>query len=485
MSISGSLRDVTVADVVQFIQLGRRDGSLLLRCDAESASLSFDKGRLILARAPGVPNLSELIAQRGWLPDPVLDSVWKEQVAASEPMRFGQLLVRKGLLEFAQVRELLEEQVRRALEVVTLWDRGSFEFVAESTNSPDDFRVDLAEAVGYEPPALLLEAAHIFVQKELGGEVSPDVEMRRDLDLDPPRGSQSEVWVVTTAPTGVETLMVGARSLGANVLVFSPDSLTRQSRSTATPPAALLFDVRGRELSAAEMNEARRLARLGVVVAAVAPSTASAAGLFVEGMQAVLPPDPEAVSAFVEHSVRSLRDPARREGAAIRRLRRVYDDVRDGLRSATVTLHLMQLIAERFERAILLLVKPEGFVALGAFGEDFAGGSLASATRSMRLGSEPNSALSRAVDERRVVRLPDPDSQLPLALSACLGPLEGRSAFVFPVRGSEEVIALVYADSRESVGLSDEVELLELAASQVGVALENELLRAKIACPPR
>ena len=272
--------------------------------------------------------------------------------------------------------------------------------------------------------------------------------------------------------------------MAAKVVVLPPEALSRQARGMATPPGALLFDLHQRELSIAEVNEGRRLARLGVVVAALAPATSSAADLFVEGMQAVLPPDPEAITAFIEHSLPSLRDPARREGDAIRRLRRVYGDVRDGLRSATVTLCLMQLIAERFERAVLLLVKPEGFVALGAFGEDFSGRSLAVATRGLRLAVEPTSALSRAVAERCVVRLPDAESQLPLALAACLGPLEGRAAFVFPVRGSEDVIALVYADAREAGGLAAEVELLELAASQVGVALENELLRAKISRRP-
>jgi GAF domain-containing protein len=478
MSISGSLRDVTVADVIQFIQLGRRDGSLLLDRDGENASLSFDNGRLILARAPGVPNLSELIALRGWLPDPVLATVRDEQLAAREPMRFGQILVRKGLLDFVQVRELLEEQVRRALEVVTRWDRGSFEFVAETTASPDGFRVELAEAVGYEPPALLLEAAQIFEQREQAS--SPDIEMRRELELDPPRSEHAEVWLVTRDQGGAERLAAGIRALGANVVALPPESLARRARSGSSIPGVLLFDLGSRDLSLAEIEEARRLAKNGVVVAALAATNADAAELFTDGMQAVLPASPEAISAFVSHSVPSLRDLARREGAAVRRLRRVYDDLRDGFRSTTVTLHLMQLIAERFERAVLFLVRKGDCVALGAFGDDASGNPLATSTRGLRLSIETDDAVALAVGGRRVVRLPDSDVTLPASLAVHLGSLAGRSAFVFPVTGTEQVIAVVYADSSESGGLGEEVELLELAASQVGVALENELLRAKI-----
>ena len=52
MGISGSLKDVSVADVMQFIHLGRRTGTLLLSRASERAMIGFHGGRLVSAQAP-------------------------------------------------------------------------------------------------------------------------------------------------------------------------------------------------------------------------------------------------------------------------------------------------------------------------------------------------------------------------------------------------------------------------------------------------
>ena len=55
MGISGSLEDVSVADVMQFIHLGRRTGTLLLARGRERAMIGFHLGRLVSAQAPRTP----------------------------------------------------------------------------------------------------------------------------------------------------------------------------------------------------------------------------------------------------------------------------------------------------------------------------------------------------------------------------------------------------------------------------------------------
>ena len=47
MAISGSLKDVSVADVMQFIHLGRRTGTLLLTRGSQRAMIGFHGGRLV------------------------------------------------------------------------------------------------------------------------------------------------------------------------------------------------------------------------------------------------------------------------------------------------------------------------------------------------------------------------------------------------------------------------------------------------------
>jgi len=51
------------------------------------------------------------------------------------------------------------------------------------------------------------------------------------------------------------------------------------------------------------------------------------------------------------------------------------------------------------------------------------------------------------------------------------------------VLGGERAIAIIYADNGEKNRALEEMDILELAASQAGLAFENELLRRQVAPP--
>jgi hypothetical protein len=55
-------------------------------------------------------------------------------------------------------------------------------------------------------------------------------------------------------------------------------------------------------------------------------------------------------------------------------------------------------------------------------------------------------------------------------------PRTGQFA-VFPVMGGQRVIALVYVDNGVSDKAIGDLDVLELASAQAGLAFENELLR--------
>jgi len=123
---------------------------------------------------------------------------------------------------------------------------------------------------------------------------------------------------------------------------------------------------------------------------------------------------------------------------------------------------------------------------LGAFGADANGQSLAISTRGLRLQCRGEDALSRVIRERNALRASFAEVDLPEALRHTLAQVgTDRHVVVLPVIGAERVIALVYADSGDKAVVAQEIEVLELAASQVGIALENELLRAQISRQPK
>ena len=73
MGISGSLKDVSVADVMQFIHLGRRTGTLLLNRGVQKAMIGFHMGRLVSAQAPRTPKLGDLLITSGMIDRGILE----------------------------------------------------------------------------------------------------------------------------------------------------------------------------------------------------------------------------------------------------------------------------------------------------------------------------------------------------------------------------------------------------------------------------
>ena len=69
------------------------------------------------------------------------------------------------------------------------------------------------------------------------------------------------------------------------------------------------------------------------------------------------------------------------------------------------------------------------------------------------------------------------ETGLPDTFTRVVGKPRSGQCAVFPVMGGQRVIAVVYADNGPSNRAIEELDILELAAAQAGLALENELLR--------
>ncbi|HEY4593087.1 MAG TPA: hypothetical protein VIJ61_11810, partial [Thermoanaerobaculia bacterium] len=187
----------------------------------------------------------------------------------------------------------------------------------------------------------------------------------------------------------------------------------------------------------------------------------------------------------VENVIESRRDlvrgaprPDSRSGVA--RLRRVFGDLRSGLISATVALNLMHIISESVERAVLFLVKRDHLVALGAFGSDSNGRPLAEVTRGLKLDLGVDSALARSLETSEVQSLTFDDAELPEPFRSMVGPPKNNQVVIFPVLGAQRVISVIYTDNGDNEKPIEDIDILELATAQVGMAFENELLRRQI-----
>jgi hypothetical protein len=369
MSISGSLQDVAVSDVLQFIHLGKRTGTLELERDGERARFGCHEGALISAQAPGAPRLGELLIEAGHVDAAALTAVMSQQAASGSRRSLGQLLVESGHLKPEHLQAVVKLQLERAVEKVLAWERGTFDFAIDEIRPVDD--------IGVEPSDFVVE-----------------------------------------------------NGLAANVVLLE---------------AARIFDERDRRGAPETLAEAAVQALTG------ADDTQDVPGPAVP---------------------RASTDPG------VRRLQRMLSELRSGFASATVALNLMQLVSESFERAALFLIKRERLSALGAFGPAADGRPLAVAVR--RLEIVPSGALLSAIATSQVQTGTFLEADLPGGLAAALGLPVHDQVVVFPVAGTERVIAVVYADNGDADKPLRDVDLLEVAASQVGIAFENELLRRQL-----
>ena len=58
-----------------------------------------------------------------------------------------------------------------------------------------------------------------------------------------------------------------------------------------------------------------------------------------------------------------------------------------------------------------------------------------------------------------------------------IGRPETGQVVIIPVLGAQRVISVIYADNGQTTRAIDDIDVLELATAQVGMAFENELLR--------
>src|SRR5438067_2525734 len=216
---------------------------------------------------------------------------------------------------------------------------------------------------------------------------------------------------------------------------------------------------------------------------------APAAAAYQAGALAVLPAELELVAACFRSVAQNRQDlmtgGSRADGinANFAKLRRIVGDLRSGLISTTISLSLMNIISESVERAVLFLVRREGLTALGAFGNSPGGQSLAQLTRGLKIELASKNALTDSLADGQVRSIPFDEASFPDAFRALVGKPRSGECAIFPVMGGQRVIALVYADNGPSNRAIEELDILELAAAQAGLAFENELLRRQATQP--
>lgn len=528
MSLNGKLEDVSLGDVMQFIHLGRRTGTLSLSRGHEEAEIGFHRGQIVSAWAPGTQRLGDLLVSRGVLSHEDLRELLQRQHAEQPRRSLGQILVQSHMLDFEVLRKTIEEQIENTIYELVTWIHGSFEFALDELKPIDDIAMypgDVIPKLNLNTQMVLLEATRIYDERRRNeseqaaqdGASLPSTESAKledDDDDDEEHRLGTEMSLASVAES-LEALDVDFPVDEGNTpqpavrrlqIVSSDRRLADEVSQSIRPEIAIVVRVPLREAGTRLPGEptptivvldmrqgchsredllAIRRSRPRSSAIALVDSQEMTTQAFEAGAVAAIPASGQAIVACFNSLIRAFQDvnpggstTSTRAGFA--RLRRVLADIRSGLLSATMALNLMHILSESVERAILFLVQRDHLSALGAFGFGVDGKPLAEATRSMHLDLRDDNILTRCIADGQLRSLAFERGHLPSELADVVGRPYNGQIVVFPVMGSERVISVVYTDNGASSRAIEDIELLELATAQVGVAFENELLRRQI-----
>ncbi len=492
MSLLGTLEDVTVLDVMQFVHLGGHSGTLHLERGRERATIGFHHGRIVSAGTANSKRLGELLREAEALSAEGLSQALDQQEKTIPRQSLGTILIERGFVSEDQMRRAMESQVQKSVVELTSWTQGSFEFVLNEIEPVDDISFypgDFIPQVDLNTQLVLLEAARIFDERshrEPACEATETASQDATPEAMPepsPRDGVPYVQVVCGDD------LLAERLRGA--LAYDPLRFARVPlREAGTPPPGeappiVVLDLRPR--TSLDAVRALRKARPRAPIVAIVEAPVSLADIYRAGAIAALPAEAETIATYLRHFSRNCGDlpraVARRASSEPRfaKLRRIFSDLRTGALSSTIALSLMTVIAESLERAILFLVQGDRLAILGSFGyaEDLE--PLSRRTKGLSVRLDEDHAISRCVAEARARTVIFDETKFPVGLSEILGRPRSGQAAVFPVMGGQRVIAVIYADNARSNRAIEEVDFIELAMMQVGLAFENELLRRKAA----
>jgi len=513
MSLSGNIQDVSVADALQFIHLGGRTGTLTLSCGESTGGIGFHQGRIVNAWAPGGKRLGELLVEAGHIEQPRLDEALALQDAEHPRRSLGQILVSMGAVDAETIYRTVEHQIEHTVYDLVSWKEGTFHFALDDLKPIDDIAVvpgDVIRRLNLDTQMVLLDALRIFDERNRAGP-GPSNGSPHEGVLE--AGGESAVAATPASrarpvPTPAQGLMAIAEEARTRLQVVSTDKQTAESLAQALPevtvarvnlrdagtpppgeaPPLVLLDLRQGAIALDALSALRR-ARPRASILALVDADVQAGPVYQAGAIAVLSGDLPLVVACFRSVAQNRRDlmtgasRADRITANFSKLRRIVGDLRSGLISTTISLSLMNILSESVERAVLFLVRKDGLVALGAFGNTPGGQSLAQISRGLIIELASKNALTESLADGQVRAIPFEQARLPEAFAGVVGRPRSGECAIFPVTGGQRVIALVYADNGHSNRAIEELDILELAAAQAGLAFENELLRRQATQP--
>lgn len=131
MGVSGNLQSMLPGDLLQWLSLGQKTGTLLLRNKAVEKKIFFKSGRVI-SSASNDPReyLGQFLMSHGYLTEPELMKAMEVQLQSG--ILLGKILVMIDVITEPELQRLMRLKAEEEIYDIFLWNEGEFQFIDDS-----------------------------------------------------------------------------------------------------------------------------------------------------------------------------------------------------------------------------------------------------------------------------------------------------------------------------------------------------------------
>ena len=171
MAIKGSLKEASLADVLQLLSLGQKTGCLAVTDRTNLGHVYFDKGQISYASLVNRRDrLGDILVKNGKVMQWQLETAIDQQ-SRQRDKRLGEILLEQGAVSREDLEHFMRIQIQEAVFFLFTWSQGSFNFESDVVPEEQDFLVKI------NPESLLLEGARRVDEWSLIGKKIPSFDL--------------------------------------------------------------------------------------------------------------------------------------------------------------------------------------------------------------------------------------------------------------------------------------------------------------------
>ena len=195
----------------------------------------------------------------------------------------------------------------------------------------------------------------------------------------------------------------------------------------------------------------------------------------------ILPPQEEEVVRFFKE----LGAEPTPEGVKVRDqlsfLKGLLGELANPRESSEISLLVLRLASEYFERAILLLVKRDEIIGLGGFGLTGDQEPMSKKVLRLRMPANVDAVWKRVIEEKcTILKKIEDATEIDRAFCQAIGNFIPEEFVYIPMLSRGRVIAILYADNAVSQEPIKDLSAMEIFMIQAGLAMERALLERQL-----